>query len=189
VQSKLHDVEKQLRGILRGFGIKVGKTTELKFAGRIEETGGGPSASSGARQGAAGGAAVAEDRSSKFSEAGTQGWRATKSEHAADVDAAAARSCDELCQRDRRSRAVQIVESRRSPFGLTDEVSIRRDRTTPAGSDKIGDSSCAHGARRGRPCQADEDVKGCSQLKRWAMRIARRAGMRKAKVARRAGSR
>lgn len=26
-------------------------------------------------------------------------------------------------------------------------------------------------------------VKGCSQLKSWAMRIARRAGMRKAKVA------
>jgi len=37
VQSKLRDVENSLRGILRGFGLKVGKTTELKFAGRIEE--------------------------------------------------------------------------------------------------------------------------------------------------------
>src|SRR5258707_73377 len=37
VQSKLHDVENSLRGSLRGFGLKVGKTTELKFAGRIEE--------------------------------------------------------------------------------------------------------------------------------------------------------
>jgi transposase len=37
VQSKLHDVENSLRGILRGFGLKVGKTTELQFAGRIEE--------------------------------------------------------------------------------------------------------------------------------------------------------
>src|SRR6202047_1402656 len=37
VQSKLHDVENSLRGILRGFGLKVGKTTALKFAGRIEE--------------------------------------------------------------------------------------------------------------------------------------------------------
>ena len=37
VQSKLHDVENSLRGILRGFGLKVGKTTERKFAGRIEE--------------------------------------------------------------------------------------------------------------------------------------------------------
>src|SRR5438128_2617812 len=37
VQSKLHDVENSLRGILRGFGLKVGKTTEREFAGRIEE--------------------------------------------------------------------------------------------------------------------------------------------------------
>src|SRR6202140_2822457 len=37
VQSKLRDVENSLRGILRGFGLKVGKTTEREFAGRIEE--------------------------------------------------------------------------------------------------------------------------------------------------------
>jgi transposase len=37
VQSKLRDVENSLRGILRGFGLKVGKTTELGFAGRIRE--------------------------------------------------------------------------------------------------------------------------------------------------------
>ena len=37
VQSKLRDVENSLRGILRGFGLKVGKTTERGFAGRIEE--------------------------------------------------------------------------------------------------------------------------------------------------------
>src|ERR1700726_821818 len=37
VQSKLRDVENSLRGILRGFGLKVGKTTARSFAGRIEE--------------------------------------------------------------------------------------------------------------------------------------------------------
>src|SRR5205814_10655599 len=37
VQSKLIDVEMSLRRILRGFGLKVGKTTGQKFAGRIEE--------------------------------------------------------------------------------------------------------------------------------------------------------
>src|SRR6202165_3201675 len=37
VQSKLRDVENSLRGILRGFGLKGGKTTDLRFAGRIEE--------------------------------------------------------------------------------------------------------------------------------------------------------
>src|ERR671930_241342 len=37
VQSKLQDVENSLRGILRGFGLKVGKTTDKSFAGRIQE--------------------------------------------------------------------------------------------------------------------------------------------------------
>ncbi len=37
VQSKLLDVENSLRGILRGFGLKVGKTTPRSFAGRIRE--------------------------------------------------------------------------------------------------------------------------------------------------------
>ena len=37
VQSKLQDMENSLRGILRGFGLKVGKTTPRRFAGRIRE--------------------------------------------------------------------------------------------------------------------------------------------------------
>jgi transposase len=37
VQSKLHDVEMSLRGILRGFGLKVGKTTPKQFEARIKE--------------------------------------------------------------------------------------------------------------------------------------------------------
>jgi transposase len=37
LQSKLLDVENSLRGVLRGFGLKVGRTTERSFATRIEE--------------------------------------------------------------------------------------------------------------------------------------------------------
>src|SRR5580692_6207423 len=37
VQSKLHDVEMSLRGTLRGFGLKVGKTTPRRFEARIME--------------------------------------------------------------------------------------------------------------------------------------------------------
>ena len=33
IQSKLRDIENSLRGILRGFGLKVGKTTARSFAG------------------------------------------------------------------------------------------------------------------------------------------------------------
>src|SRR5712692_7360913 len=37
VQSKCHDVEMSLRGILRGFGLKVGATTPRRFAGRVRD--------------------------------------------------------------------------------------------------------------------------------------------------------
>ena len=37
VQSKRHDIEMSLRGILRGFGLKVGPTTTRSFEGRIRE--------------------------------------------------------------------------------------------------------------------------------------------------------
>jgi transposase len=37
VQSKLHDIEASLRGMLRGFGLKVGPTTSPRFGGRIME--------------------------------------------------------------------------------------------------------------------------------------------------------
>jgi transposase len=37
VQSKLHDVERSLRGILRGFGLNVSKKTPKRFEGRIKE--------------------------------------------------------------------------------------------------------------------------------------------------------
>ena len=37
VQKKLLETESSLRGILRGFGLKVGKTTPRLFEGRIRE--------------------------------------------------------------------------------------------------------------------------------------------------------
>ena len=37
LQTKNHDVEMSLRGVLRGFGLKVGPTTPRTFAGRIRE--------------------------------------------------------------------------------------------------------------------------------------------------------
>jgi transposase len=37
LQSKHHDTEMSLRGVLRGFGLKVGQTTARSFAARIRE--------------------------------------------------------------------------------------------------------------------------------------------------------
>jgi transposase len=35
VQTKLYDIEMSLRGILRGFGLKIGPATPKRFAGRV----------------------------------------------------------------------------------------------------------------------------------------------------------
>ena len=72
VQSKLHDVENSLRGILRGFGLKVGKTTRTEVRGTDRGTRGGPSAPADDRQGAAGGASGAADRVRSLREADPQ---------------------------------------------------------------------------------------------------------------------
>src|SRR2546423_7852830 len=37
LQAKNHDVEMSLRGVLRGFGLKVGPTTPRAFPGRVRE--------------------------------------------------------------------------------------------------------------------------------------------------------
>ena len=37
LQSKLRDVELSIRGILRGFGLKVGEVSKGRFAARVEE--------------------------------------------------------------------------------------------------------------------------------------------------------
>jgi transposase len=36
METKLHDIELSVRGIQRGFGVKVGKTTPARFAGQIK---------------------------------------------------------------------------------------------------------------------------------------------------------
>jgi transposase len=37
IQHKLKDIERSLRGILRGFGLMVGKVTDKTFEARIRE--------------------------------------------------------------------------------------------------------------------------------------------------------
>ena len=65
VQSKLLDVEMSLRGILRGFGLKVGKTTNRSSPGG-SGTGGRPCDPGDDRRGAAGGACGAAARVEGF---------------------------------------------------------------------------------------------------------------------------
>ena len=190
VQKKLRDVENSLRGILRGFGLKVGKTTGQKFAGRIEELVAGhphlqviTKALLAVRSGAA-------DRVLRLREADPQDGAVRHAGAAADVDPGGRpdRGAD-LCQRDRRSNPVQIIEAGRSPFRVnSQEASIRRDRLhRPDQQDRY--PSVRTALYEAANVMLTKPVKGCSQLKSWAMRIAKRAGRAKPRWRWRAGSR
>ena len=72
MQSKLRDVENSLRGILRGFGLKVGKTTARSFAGRIRELVAGQANLEVIARGAAGGACGVAARVQRLREARAQ---------------------------------------------------------------------------------------------------------------------
>ena len=76
VQSKLLDVENSLRGILRGFGLKVGKTTQRSFAGRVEELVAGASRAGTIAQALLGSAPCCCASSTACSRSACGAWRA-----------------------------------------------------------------------------------------------------------------
>jgi transposase len=68
-------------------------------------------------------------------------------------------------------------------FGLTPKK-YQSGQTDYSGRiSKIGDASVRQALYQAAHVMLTKPLKGCTALKSWAMRIARRAGMRKAKVA------
>ena len=68
-------------------------------------------------------------------------------------------------------------------FGLTPKK-YQSGKTDYTGRiSKIGDASVREALYQAAHIMLTKPIKGCSALKSWAMRIAKRAGMRKAKVA------
>jgi len=68
-------------------------------------------------------------------------------------------------------------------FGLTPKRYQSGETDYSGRISKIGDASVREALYQAAHVMLTKPVKGCSQLKSWAMRIARRAGMSKAKVA------
>jgi len=184
VQSKLRDVENSLRGILRGFGLKVGKTTELKFAGRIEEL-------------------VANHPHLQVITKALLSVRAVLRTEFAAFE----KQTRKMAQSDARTRllmstpavgpivALTYASAIDDParfksskqagahFGLTPKKYQSGETDYTGRISKIGDSSVRTALYEAAHIMLTKPLKGCTQLKSWAMRIARRAGMSKAKVA------
>ena len=184
VQSKLHDVENSLRGILRGFGLKVGKTTEREFAGRINQL------------------VTNHPQLQRIADALLAVREVLRTEFAAFQ-----KQTRKMAQSDSRTRllmstpavgpivALTYASAIDDPtrfksskqagahFGLTPKKHQSGETDYTGRISMIGDSSVRTALYEAAHIMLTKPVKGCSQLKSWAMRIAKRAGMSKAKVA------
>jgi transposase len=184
VQSKLRDVENSLRGILRGFGLKVGKTTELKFAGRIEElVSGHPHLEMIARALLAVRAvlrkefATFEKQTRKLARSDTRTRLLMSTPAVGPIVSLTYASAIDDPARFKSSKRVG------AHFGLTPKKYQSGETDYTGRISKIGDSSVRAALYEAAHIMLTKPLKGCTQLKSWAMRIARRAGMNKAKVA------
>jgi transposase len=183
LQVKEHDVEMSLRGVLRGFGLKVGRTTPRSFAGRIRElVDGHPTLM-----------AVAEALLAARDVLGSQLQELEK-------------RLRSLARGDARTRllmttpgvgvivaltfvaAIDVPERFRSSrsagahFGLTPKKYQSGETDVTGRISKIGDAGVRTALYEAANVILTKPVKG-STLKSWAARLAKRAGMRKAKVA------
>jgi transposase len=184
VQSKLLDVENSLRGILRGFGLKVGKTTARNFAGRIQElVEGNPNLE------AIGQALLAvrgvllrefnafEKRVRAMSRCDVRTRLLMSTPAVGPIVALTYAAAVDDPTRFKRSKQAG------PHFGLTPRRYQSGETDRSGRISKIGDASVREALYQAAHVMLTKPVKGCTQLKSWAMRIARRAGMSKAKVA------
>jgi transposase len=184
VQTKLRDVENSLRGILRGFGLKVGKTTELGFAGRIRElVAGHPHLEMIADALLAVHAVLRnefkafEKRVRKMARSDTRARLLMSTPAVGPIVSLTYASAIDDPGRFKSSKRVG------AHFGLTPKKYQSGETDYTGRISKIGDRSVRTALYEAAHIMLTKPVKGCSALKSWAMRIARRAGMSKAKVA------
>src|ERR1700680_4732371 len=184
VQSKLRDIENSLRGILRGFGLKVGKTTERRFAGRIQELVAGHPSLETIAQALLAVHAVLLREFNAFE-------KRVRSMARGDAKAKLLMSTPAVGPIVALTYASAIDDPGRfksskqagAHFGLTPKKYQSGETDYTGRISKIGDSSVRTALYEAAHIMLTKPLKGCSQLKSWAMRIAKRAGMSKAKVA------
>jgi transposase len=184
VQKELLETESSLRGILRGFGLKVGKTTPVRFDGRIRELVAGHPSLEVIADAMLSVRAVLRREFDGFEKRlramarGDTRVRLLMSVPGVGVIV----SLTYVCAIDDPSR-FKSSKTVGAHFGLTPTryQSGETDRTGRIS--KIGDSSVRAVLYEAAHVILTKAVKGCTALKSWAMRIAKRAGMSKAKVA------
>lgn len=184
LQSKLLDLQNSLRGILRGFGLKVGKTTERGFAGRIDElVANHPGLEVVARALLAAHAVLLRE----FKVLDKQVARMARSHAPAQllmttpsVGPIVALTYASAIDDPKRFQSSKMVGPH---FGLTPRKYQSGETDVSGRISKVGDASVREALYQAAHIMLTRPVSNCTALKSWAMRVAKRAGMRKAKVA------
>ena len=184
LQSKLRDIENSLRGVLRGFGLKVGKTSDLTFAGRIRELVAGHPSLEVVAQALLEAHAVLQrefggldKRTQKLARLHPQARLLMTMPSVGPIVALTYASAIDDPARFRSSKATG------AHFGLTPRKHQSGQTNYTGRISKIGDASVREALYQAAHVMLTKPVKNCSALKSWAMRIKNRTGMRKAKVA------
>jgi len=183
VQSKLQDVENSLRGILRGFGLKIGKTTGRTFASRVRElVAGHPSLGKIAESLLA--VRDVLEREFKGFEKQVRAMaradaRARLMMSAPGVGVIVSLTYVSGIDDPARFRSSKAVGPH---FGLTPKKYQSGEIDVSGRISKIGDASVRTALYEAANAILTKPIKGCA-LKSWAARLAKRAGMNKAKVA------
>jgi transposase len=183
VQTKLHDVEMSLRGILRGFGLKVGKTTRRLFEGRVRDlVAGQPTltviadALLSARTALARELGGLEKRVRSLARGDARTRLLMSTPGVGVIVALTFVAAIDDPGRFKSSRAVG------AHFGLTPRKYQSGETDVSGRISKIGDGSVRTVLYEAANIILARPVKG-SALKSWALAVAKRAGCREAKVA------
>src|SRR5712671_2442335 len=184
VQKKLRDFEASLRGLLRGFGLKVGKTTPRTFEGRIRELVAGHPSLETITAGLLSVRAVLlrefnafEKRVRSMARADARARLLTSVPGVGAIVALTFVSAIDDPARFKSSKSVG------AHFGLTPKKYQSGETDITGCISKIGDKGVRTVSYEASHVILTKPVKGCAALKSWATKLARRAGMSKAKVA------
>jgi transposase len=183
IQSKLFDIERSLRGILRGFGLKAGTTTPRRFADRIRELVVGHVTLEAIAAAMLSAHEVLLREFNGFEKRlrmmARMDARTRLLMSAPGVGAIVALTYVSAIDDPARFKSSKAVGAH---FGLTPKKYQSGETDFTGRISKIGDASVRTALYEAAHVILVRTVKG-SGLKSWAMKLARRAGMKKAKVA------
>jgi len=183
MQGKRHDVEMSLRGILRGFGLKVGPTTPRNFEGRVRELVDGHATLLTVTDALLLARACLTEQLSKLQKRlvslARDDARARLLMSTPGVGVLVALTYVAAIDDPMRFKSSKATGAH---FGLTPQKYQSGETDVTGRISKLGDASVRTALYEAANVILTRPVKG-SSLKSWAMRVSKRAGMRKAKVA------